>query len=147
MAKINDSRKAIGLIAIPVALIVIQNLIKFAAKAKISGVGISLSTLAVGQLFPFVFYENLLLGKFISIKKELKKGKKNHSSLNQKITLVLNDNIEDFDGIRSKLILMLTINVVLFVMSIAFFTTGYDFVSMCIGICACLISWFNLVLS
>ena len=136
--------KAISLIAIPIAVLLIHLIIKWIGKVEIKGIGISLATIGLSQIFPFVLFENLIMGKFISLKKEdsLKKN-----VWTRKTTPLINENIKEIDSVRNKFILIFIANLLLFLITIGLFSYGFELSHIISGFLSCILSWQIIVFS
>lgn len=62
--------KSIIAIAIPLTTIGIQWLLRDLAKSEFNSIGITLASIGIGQIFPFIVFENFLLSKVFSLKEE-----------------------------------------------------------------------------
>ena len=59
--------KAVILIGIPVFIIFLKIFIKMVTGSPLyDQVGVTLSSMAIGQIFPFIVFDTLLIGKVIS---------------------------------------------------------------------------------
>ena len=57
-------------IAIPLTIVILQALVRYSADKDFDTIGITLSSIAMGQIFPYIIFESFLLGKVFGLKEE-----------------------------------------------------------------------------
>jgi hypothetical protein len=130
--------KSIIAIAIPLTTIGIQWLLRDLAKSEFNSIGITLASIGIGQIFPFIVFENFLLSKVFSLKEE-KVISNNQLILTYKVESNDKNNLKD---IRLLSYLFLLINILLFIATVSFSLQGNFKLHLLTGFISCGLAWY-----
>jgi hypothetical protein len=132
--------KSVVAIAIPLTIVAIQGLIRYSADKDFSSIGITLSSIGIGQIFPFIVFENFLLGKIFGLKEEAA------FTGDGMITIVYKTenkgNLNLLKEIRLMAYIFFLVNIVLFISTIILNLKGHIWSHILTGMLSCLISWY-----
>jgi hypothetical protein len=137
------TKKGIVLIGLPLFTIFTQLFIRLILGKDFNTIGITLGSLGVGQLFPFIYFDHFVANKILGInpKYEMKNGK---FVVNYELKSNYSNN-KEIDEIKNILYFAIFLNLALFMVTVYFGITGNILLHTIFGLISCLVSWYFLI--
>ena len=132
--------KSIVAIGIPLTAVCIQALLRYAMDINFNSMGITLSAIGIGQIFPFIIFENFLLSKVFGIKEEANFAGEGKISIIY--TMENKGNTNNIKDIRLLSYVFFLINIILFILTIILNLKGEIYLHLLTGAISCLLTWY-----
>jgi len=136
-------RKIIVLVVIPLFAIFIQFFLRMILETDFNTIGITLGTLGIGQLLPFLYFDHFITNKVFGIKPSYE-VKSDEISIKYKMTTQSLDE-KKIDKLKNQFILAIIFNLALFLIVIYLGVKGEILWHIVFGAISCLTSWYLLV--
>jgi len=142
--KANSSIKTITLVILPVVIICIQVTIKLLnGSSWYDNLGITLSAIGIGQIFPLIIEENLLVSKFIRVERKVHQPVDFDSLFTADYKIRKIGQLDKLEDLRLKCIVLFLICLVLFIITVFLNIGDYPkFLSIFFGAINCVLAWF-----
>lgn len=132
--------KSLIAIGIPLTVIAIQALIRISADKDFNGIGITLSSIGIGQIFPFIIFESFLLSKIFGLKEESQYISDGKIAMTYKI-----ENKADLTTIKEIRLLsygFFLLIILLFITTIVLNLKGEIGYHILTGLLSCILAWY-----
>jgi hypothetical protein len=131
--------KAFAAMFVPLGIVLIQALLRYAMNEDFDSLGITLSSIGIGQIFPVIIFENFLLSKVFGIKEEIIQDGGTTSIVHKLEQKEVTSSIKD---IRLYSYIVLLINLLLFMLTIILNLKGNACLHIVTGCLSCLVTWY-----
>lgn len=136
--------KAVIIIGIPMMIIFLKVFVKYALGVNLyDQVGITLSSIALGQIFPFIVFDTLLIGKVISTSTDY--NFTDNKEFIVKYQLAMEKSPERIDDLKAITFLIFFACLILFMVCVFFGAKGDYLSSIIFGSINSLIVWLYLL--
>ncbi|WP_228237260.1 hypothetical protein [Allomuricauda sp. M10] len=136
-------RKVIVLVLIPVFAIFVQFFLRMILGTDFNTIGITLGTLGIGQLLPFLYFDHFITNKIFGLKPTYD-IKQNEVSIKYKMSVQSLDSTK-IDGLKNQFLLVIFLNLALFLVIIYLGVKGEIVWHTIFGGISCLSSWYLLI--
>lgn len=135
--------KALILTGIPLLIIFFKVFIRFLLGLDyFSQIGVTLASLGLGQIFPFIVFDNLILSKILSTKTDYTFSK---SEFKVKYRVELAKSTERIESLKAITLIVFFTCFMLFMICVYFGSTGNEVFSSVFGSISVLIVWSYLI--
>lgn len=129
--------RIISSILFPISVVFIQGFIREISSIDFDTVGITIGAIGLGQIFPFIIYDTLIVGKIITIKPSYSMTK---SQFVTRHSFLLKRNGDSIDKLKKLTYVIFIMNLLLFMVTVYLGITGEYWAHIIFGTIGCLIS-------
>ncbi len=132
------SKKIIQALMMPAFVLLMQTFFKFLFNEQVVGLGVSLASIALAQIFPYLFFDNLVLLKVFKLGAEFEDVENN---LVTKYSLTVNKSKKQISVLKNLTLALFIIILTLFIITLGItYKVGYYEYHYLVGIMAVLLS-------
>lgn len=139
------SRKRVVLIGVPLFALFIQGFVRFVLKTDFNTIGITLGSIGLGQLLPFMHFDHFVANKLLGTKAKEVKVENVEVRLLYKVESGVNLDIEKIETTKSLFTWAIITCLGLFFIIVYLGIRGYVFWHIFLGSVICIVAWYLLI--
>jgi hypothetical protein len=135
------SHKWIRVIALPLFAVFLQAILRFSANHDFNTVGITLASIGLGQLLPFIMFDHLLVNRVFKPKTKITSNSPGKIEFNVELSEIQGDLTEHVGKQGSMFLIAALISLLLFSIVILLGIKGFIITHILLGLGSCVASW------
>lgn len=129
--------RIISSIVFPLAVVIVQWFIRHISDVDFNTVGITLGAIGLGQIFPFIIYDTLIVGKVLSVRPYHSFTRSEFTTRHQ---FLLERDDQGIENLKKWTYLLFVVNLLLFMFTVYLGVTGELWTHITLGGVTCVIS-------